>query len=194
MKLHRELTLQNVKPSAAKAADDLRELAEYLERSLQLETDAEITDCLGTNWRGLNSNLTQALRVSKWAAEVLDRFAGEGEGQTEARKTLLYGEVERLVEIRQIARALPSKWRHARSELDPPKTREHATRLESLADKFQTLGLDEGLPFSRNRQTGRSYRRKTLSHSRSGCRRNPWTGFSFAGARFVSPECGSNPG
>ena len=148
MRLYRELALGRAKPSPTVAALDLRKLAEYLEATSRLKEDAEIAGCLGTCWRGLDSDLAPARRVIEWATVVVDKLEGEGEGRTEAREMLLHGEIQHLAEVRRIAETLPSHWRHAWSEVDPPVAREQATRLEALADRFQKLGLDEALPFS----------------------------------------------
>ena len=96
MKLNRELSLKKVQPSASDAASGLRGLAEYLEKTKQLNDDTEIADCLGPHWRGLDSDLSEVRRVVEWAADVANQFPGASEGHAEARETLLFGPMDRL--------------------------------------------------------------------------------------------------
>ena len=148
MRLYREISLLRDKRSTTEAAKDLRNLIEHREKTLQLERNEEFISCLGSHWRGADSNLTQARRVVEWTAEVFDQLAGEGDGRSEARETLLHADMERLEEIRRIAEALPSEWRHSGSELRPDEARERAALLEDLADGLLRLGLDEAMPFA----------------------------------------------
>ena len=96
MTLHRTLALSRDKPSAITAADELRELAEYLAKVSQLEEDAETAECLGPYWHGLDSDFTTARRIADWAADVNNQFAGLRVGRAEIRETLLRGEFDRL--------------------------------------------------------------------------------------------------
>ena len=149
MKLHRELSLQKVKPSASDAASDLRALAEYLEKIKQLENDTEIADCLGPHWRGLDSDLSEVRRVVKWATDVASQFAGASGGHAETRETLLFGDMDRLAEIRLITAELPTDWRHVGSSFNAAEARDQAARLEGLVDMYRAWGLDDVQPISR---------------------------------------------
>ena len=148
MRLHRELSLVRSKPSTEEAAKDLRELIDYRQQSVRLAEDDEIKRCLGTGWRGVDSDLTLARRVAEWAAEVFDKLAGEGDGRSEAREILLHGEIQRLDEIRRVAEALPSDWRMPGTEPKPADARERAARLEELAEGLQEAGLDDDETFA----------------------------------------------
>ena len=148
MRLHRELSLVRSKPSTEKAAKDFRELIEYREKSLQLEEDEEIKRCLGTGWRGAESDFTLARRVAEWATGVFDKLAGEGDGRSEAREILLHGDIQRLDEIRRFAEALPSNWQVPGTEPNPSDARERAARLEELADNLNKTGLNDDEPFA----------------------------------------------
>ena len=149
MALHRELSLNRAKLSSSEAAKDFRALADYRERADRLDGDTEIALCLGSHWRGIETNLAQARRVGDWSARVHDRLAGAGEGRIKARTTLLSGQTDRLVEFRQLAETFPANWRDIRAELDPADAREQADRLDALADTSATLGLNGALPLSR---------------------------------------------
>ena len=148
MRLYREISLLPEKRSTTEAAKDLRNLIEHREKTLELERDEEFISCLASHWRGTDSNLTQARRVVEWTAEVFDQLAGEGNGRSETRETLLHADMERLEEIRRIAEALPSDWQHSRSELRPDEARERAALLEDLAADMLRLGLDEAMSFA----------------------------------------------
>ncbi len=148
MRLHREVSLVRSKPSTEKAAKDLRGLIEYREQSVGLAEDDEIKRCLGTVWRGVDSDLTLPRRVAEWAAGVFDRLAGEGDGRSEAREILLHGDIQRLDEIQRVAEALPSDWQVSVTEPEPSDTRERAARLEELADGLQKTGMDDNEPFA----------------------------------------------
>ena len=147
MRLHRELSLVRSKTSTEEAARGLRELIEYREKSGRLAEDEEIGRCLGTGWRGVDSDLTLARRVAGWTAEVFEGLAGEGDGRSEARQVLLCGDIQRLDEIRRIAEALPADWHASEGEPEPSEARERALRLEEVVDGLERAGLDENEPF-----------------------------------------------
>ena len=148
MRLHREVTLVRSKPSTEEAAKDLRELIEHREKSVRLAEDDEIKRCLGSGWRGVDSEFSLARGVAEWAAQVFDKLAGEGDGRSEARKILLRGDIGRLDEIRRVAESLPSDWHASGTEPKSSDARERAARLEELADDLQRTGLDEDEPFA----------------------------------------------
>ena len=148
MKLHRELSLKRIRSSASDAASDLRGLAEYLEKINQLENDTEVANCLGPYWRGLDSDLSEARRIVEWAADVANQFAGTRGGNAETRETLLFGDMDRLAEIRLITAELPTDWRHVGSKFNAPGARDRSTRLEGLLDKSRAWGLDDAQPIS----------------------------------------------
>ena len=143
LRLLRELSLVRTKSSTEKAAKDFRGLIEYRERSMRLEEDEEIKRCLGSAWRGVDSDFTRARRVAEWATEVFEKLAGEGDGRSEAREILLHGDIERLDEIRRVAKALPSDWQAPETEPKSSDARERAARLEELADDLNKTGLND---------------------------------------------------
>ena len=148
MRLRRGLSLVPSKPSTGEAANDLRELIEYCEKSARFAEDDEIKRCLDADWRGADSDFTPARRVAEWAADVLDKLAGEGDGRSKAREILLNGDIHRLDEIRRVAATLSSDWQKPGTEPTPSEARERAARLEGLAEDLKKTGLDDDEPFA----------------------------------------------
>ena len=148
MRLHRELSKTQSKCTKEEAAGGLRELIEYQSDALRLAEDPEIKRCVGDGWHGMDSDLKLHRRVADWAASVFAKLAGEGDGRSEARETLLSGDFHRLQEIRRVAEALPEDWLTSKTELDPPDARERAARLQELADGIEGAGLDCNEPLA----------------------------------------------
>ena len=115
---------------------------------MRLDEDEEAKRCLGTAWRGVDSDFTLARRVAEWAIEVFEKLSGEGDGRSEAREILLHGDIERLDEIRRVAEALPLDWQASETEPKPSDARERAARLENLADELTKTGLSDDEPFA----------------------------------------------
>ena len=145
MRVHQEVSLGRGKPSKEQAAIDFRALIEYREKTAQLEGNDSFRNCLGADWRGVDTDFARARRVADWAAKVFGRLVGEGDGRSETRKLLLSGDLARLEEIQRIAESLPQDWRHSECALKPTEARERATYLEELAEGLRALGLDESV-------------------------------------------------
>ena len=146
--LHRELSLSKAKRSPSEAAGDFRELADYREGSDRLESDADMARCLGLHWRGIESDLSRAKSVVEWSVAVFERLPGSEDERGAARRMLLSGETERLVEFRELAGRLPADWRDVRSDLESAEIRQQADRMEAVAERSENLGLGESLPLS----------------------------------------------
>ena len=147
--LHRELSLTKAKRLPSEAASDFRDLADYREASDRLESDAEIANCFGLHWRGIESDLSRAKSVVEWSVAVFERLPGSEGKRNAARRTLLSGETERLVEFRELAERLPADWRDVRSDSESAEIRRKADRMEAVADRSGVLGLRESLPLSK---------------------------------------------
>ena len=148
MRLYRGLSLAQFKTSTGEAADSLRELIEYQESADRLAVDDEFKHSLGTEWRGMDSDLTLARQVADWAAEVFESLSGVGDGRSEAREILLRGDMQRLNEVLRMSDDLPEEWHPSKEELGPAEAREKAALLEDMADSLEKTGLDASEPFA----------------------------------------------
>ena len=146
MRLFREMSLVRSRTSTEEAASGIRELIEYRDRSARLAEDEEFRRCLGADWRGVVSDLAPARRVAGWSAEIHKGLAGEGDGRPEARRILLHGDIQRLDEIRRIAKTLPADWQVRDDGPKPSEARERAARLDVVADGLEAAGLDADEP------------------------------------------------
>ena len=146
--VHKELSLTKGKRSPSEAARDFRDLADYREGSDRLESDAEIASCFGLHWRGIESDLSRAKSVVEWSVAVFDRLPGSEGERSAARRMLLSGETERLVEFREFAGRLPADWRGIWSDLESAEIRQTADRMEAVADRSEAVGLGALLPLS----------------------------------------------
>ena len=148
MRLYRGLSLTRSKTSTGEAAMGLRELIEYQDKADQLAADDEFKDSLGSEWRGMDSDLTLARQVADWTAEVFGKLSGVGDGRSEAREILLHGNIQELNEILRISGDLPEDWHPSKEELGPSKAREKAALLEDMADCLERTGLNASEPFA----------------------------------------------
>ena len=148
MRLHREVSLGGGNPLKEQAAKDLRMLIEYLEKAEALVGNDAFRNCLGTIWRGVDTDFAAARRVADWSSEVFETLAGEGDGRSEARDLLFGGDLTRLEEARRIGELLPAEWRELDRDLVPGVAWERAGELEKLAEELWSQGVGDSVRMS----------------------------------------------
>ena len=150
-KLYRGIARKRRKPDAGTIAVDLLRLAEHEDAVASLLMDEDGKALFGNHWRGLETNLREALEVAGWAETVAKDFSGIGAGRMEVRHMLLHGNTDTLDEVINLASGL----RDLRIEdhftsdggpiADPNELYERAKRIDDLATRSEQAGLPEGL-------------------------------------------------
>ena len=159
-RLHKGIALQRSRTGAGAAAVDLLRLADFADAVASLMADEDGNALFGAGWRGAETDLREALEVSRWAESVARGFSGVGAGRAEIRRTLLYGEIDLLDEAVNIAADLEDLdiADHAGEDgvsiADPEELFARARRVEELADRVRRTGLPQGLPLNGMEEIG----------------------------------------
>ena len=152
--LHKGIVSEPRRSGARSKAADLLRLAEHANAVESLKDDEGGKALMGAAWRGVDSDLGEALEVSGWAAAVATEFAGIGAGRAEVRHKLLYGDIDVLDEVANIAAGLDGLTigdfvgSEGIAVSDPDELYALANRAEALAARVEQSGLPQDRPLS----------------------------------------------
>ena len=150
--LHKKIESEPAKAGAKAMAADLLRLATHADARESLTVNEDGRALLAADWRGVDSDLGEALEVSGWAETVATEFSGISSGRTQIRHTLLHGDIDVLDEVVNVTDSLEdlSIGDFVSSDdiavSDPDELNERANRAEALADRVRQAGLPQELP------------------------------------------------
>ena len=152
-KLFRTVRRVRTRANAKSMAIDLLRLADYVDTAESLMENRDGRALLSARWQGADTDLTDALAVSSWAAAVAKEFSGIEVGRA-VRHTLFHGEIDAIDQIVNEAGTLENQRIEDYVDGDgtplvsPAEFRERAKRYDQLAARFEGTGLPQGLPLS----------------------------------------------
>lgn len=150
--LHKKIESKPTKAGAKAMAADLSRLATHADARESLTVNEDGKALLAARWRGVDSDLGEALEVSGWAETVATEFSGISSGRAQIRHTLLHGDIDILDEVVNVTDSLEDLnigdfvSADGIAVSDPDELNERANRAEALADRVRQAGLPQERP------------------------------------------------
>ena len=133
--LHRRFRRGPEKLSRQRMAEELRQIADHADVTLQLQQDSDGLRLFGEGWRGYETSLDTAVAVTAWASRIAGELAGVGNGREQLRHALLEGDQRILDEVRNLIGDLEgmSVKEAIYPEMAPKVLEERANHIEGLS-------------------------------------------------------------
>ena len=143
VRLHRSFRRHGDKLTRRDRANELRQIADYVDAVAQLERDAQGKNLFGQDWQGHDTDLDAAVAVTMWARDVSRTIAGVGQGREELRNVLLSGDMKILDEALNLIDELKgtSVTEAVCPETAPDILDERAQQIEELSEALSDAGF-----------------------------------------------------
>ena len=143
VRLHQSFRRHAEKLTRTEMANELRQIADYVDAVAQLQRDPHGKNLFGHEWQGHETDLNVAVAVSAWASDICRTIAGVGEGREELRNVLLAGDMKILDEAQNLIHELKgtSVTGAVFPETAPEILEERAQQIEALSETLSDVGF-----------------------------------------------------